>query len=105
MPQFVFNSRDPIVVGVMVEAGIVREGTPICVPSREVSKEIHSLKCSLKIYPLVFLIWIKNKNAFEKTFIFPLYYILISLLLFSIQHGVIHPPLEFIDIYFVPFTI
>lgn len=38
LPQFVFNSRDPIVVGVMVEAGIVKEGTPICVPSKEVSK-------------------------------------------------------------------
>nr|CAD7398550.1 unnamed protein product [Timema poppensis] len=32
---FVFNSRDPIVVGVMIEGGIVREGTPICVPSKE----------------------------------------------------------------------
>nr|CAD7256844.1 unnamed protein product [Timema shepardi] len=40
MPQFVFNSRDPIVVGVMIEGGIVREGTPICVPSKELmSKE------------------------------------------------------------------
>lgn len=35
LPQFVFNSRDPIVMGVMVEAGIVKEGTPICVPSQE----------------------------------------------------------------------
>ncbi|CAH1987865.1 unnamed protein product [Acanthoscelides obtectus] len=35
LPQFVFNSRDPIVMGVMVEAGIVKEGTPICVPSKE----------------------------------------------------------------------
>ncbi|XP_064481315.1 eukaryotic translation initiation factor 5B-like [Ornithodoros turicata] len=35
LPQFVFNSRDPIVVGVSVEAGIVREGTPLCVPSKE----------------------------------------------------------------------
>ncbi|XP_026746387.1 eukaryotic translation initiation factor 5B [Trichoplusia ni] len=35
MPQFVFNSRDPIVAGVMVEAGILKEGTPICVPSQE----------------------------------------------------------------------
>ncbi|KAL0839391.1 hypothetical protein ABMA28_016119 [Loxostege sticticalis] len=35
LPQFVFNSRDPIVAGVMVEAGIVKEGTPICVPSKE----------------------------------------------------------------------
>ncbi|KAK9891544.1 hypothetical protein WA026_015506, partial [Henosepilachna vigintioctopunctata] len=38
LPQFVFNSRDPIVCGVMVEAGIVREGTPVCVPSKEVSQ-------------------------------------------------------------------
>lgn len=36
LPQFVFNSRDPIVCGVIVEAGIIKEGTPICVPSKEV---------------------------------------------------------------------
>ncbi|CAH0560682.1 unnamed protein product [Brassicogethes aeneus] len=35
LPQFVFNSRDPIVMGVMIEAGILKEGTPICVPSKE----------------------------------------------------------------------
>ncbi|XP_055846554.1 eukaryotic translation initiation factor 5B [Episyrphus balteatus] len=35
LPQFIFNSRDPIVMGVMVENGIVKEGTPICVPSKE----------------------------------------------------------------------
>ncbi|RZF43835.1 hypothetical protein LSTR_LSTR006376 [Laodelphax striatellus] len=35
LPQFVFNSRDPIVMGVIVEAGILKEGTPICVPSKE----------------------------------------------------------------------
>lgn len=35
LPHYVFNSRDPIVAGVMVEAGIVKEGTPICVPSQE----------------------------------------------------------------------
>uniref|UniRef100_A0A1Q3F4I4 Eukaryotic translation initiation factor 5B n=1 Tax=Culex tarsalis TaxID=7177 RepID=A0A1Q3F4I4_CULTA len=35
LPQFVFNSRDPIVMGVIVEAGVVKEGTPICVPSKE----------------------------------------------------------------------
>ncbi|KAJ6641842.1 Eukaryotic translation initiation factor 5B [Pseudolycoriella hygida] len=35
LPKFIFNSRDPIVMGVMVEAGIVKEGTPICVPSKE----------------------------------------------------------------------
>lgn len=31
----VFNSRAPIVVGVHVEAGVVREGTPLCVPSKD----------------------------------------------------------------------
>lgn len=35
IPQFVFNSRDPIVCGVIVEAGIVKVGTPMCVPSKE----------------------------------------------------------------------
>lgn len=35
LPQFVFNSRDPIVVGVSVEAGILKDGTPLCVPSKE----------------------------------------------------------------------
>lgn len=44
LPQFVFNSRDPIVMGVIVEAGIVKEGTPICVPSKGVSTSNHYLK-------------------------------------------------------------
>ncbi|XP_029048636.1 eukaryotic translation initiation factor 5B [Osmia bicornis bicornis] len=35
LPQHIYNSRDPIVMGVMVEAGIVKEGTPICVPSKD----------------------------------------------------------------------
>jgi len=35
LPQFIFNTRDPIVVGVIVEAGVVKEGTPICVPDKE----------------------------------------------------------------------
>ncbi|XP_071846279.1 eukaryotic translation initiation factor 5B-like [Apostichopus japonicus] len=35
IPQFIFNARNPIVVGVQVEAGIVKEGTPIIVPSKE----------------------------------------------------------------------
>ncbi|XP_061163849.1 eukaryotic translation initiation factor 5B-like [Saccostrea echinata] len=35
LPQYVFNSRDPIVVGVSVEAGFVKIGTPLCVPSKE----------------------------------------------------------------------
>lgn len=35
MPQHIFNSRDPIVCGVMVEAGQLRLGTPLAVPSKE----------------------------------------------------------------------
>lgn len=35
LPQFLFKSRDPIVAGVMVEAGIIKPGTPVCVPSKE----------------------------------------------------------------------
>lgn len=35
MPQHIFNSRGPIVVGVIVEAGVIKEGTPITIPSKE----------------------------------------------------------------------
>lgn len=41
LPQFIFNSRDPIVMGVMIENGIVKEGTPICVPSKEVNNRFY----------------------------------------------------------------
>lgn len=37
LPQYIFNSRDPIVMGVVIESGFLKEGTPICVPSKEVS--------------------------------------------------------------------
>ena len=37
LPNFVFNSRDPIVCGISVEAGVIRTGTPICAPSKSVS--------------------------------------------------------------------
>lgn len=37
LPQYIFNSRDPIVVGVIIEAGFLKEGTLLCVPSKEVS--------------------------------------------------------------------
>lgn len=37
LPQFIFNTRDPIVVGVVIEAGFIKVGTPLCVPSKEVS--------------------------------------------------------------------
>ncbi|CAJ0581117.1 unnamed protein product, partial [Mesorhabditis spiculigera] len=35
LPQHVFNARNPIVVGVSIEAGQLKKGTPICVPSKE----------------------------------------------------------------------
>ena len=38
MPQYIFNSRDPIVCGVIVEAGFIKVGQPLCVPSKEVSE-------------------------------------------------------------------
>ena len=34
LPQFVFNARDPIVLGVSIEDGIIVPGTPIAVPSK-----------------------------------------------------------------------
>lgn len=43
LPQFIFNSRDPIVMGVSIEAGFIKEGTPICVPSKEVSVSYFSI--------------------------------------------------------------
>lgn len=36
LPQAIFNKRDPIVLGVTVDAGVLRTGTPLCVPSKEV---------------------------------------------------------------------
>ncbi|KAL3150312.1 hypothetical protein ABBQ32_000160 [Trebouxia sp. C0010 RCD-2024] len=34
IPQMVFNKKDPIIVGVDVEEGIAKVGTPICIPSQ-----------------------------------------------------------------------
>lgn len=36
LPNCIFNTRDPIIVGVVVEAGVVKPGTPLTVPSKEV---------------------------------------------------------------------
>lgn len=43
LPQHIFNSRGPIVVGVVVEAGVVKEGTPVTVPSKEVSIAVRNI--------------------------------------------------------------
>ena len=34
LPNCIFNTRDPIIIGVTVEAGIVKPGTQLCVPSK-----------------------------------------------------------------------
>lgn len=69
LPQFIFNSRDPIVMGVMIENGIVKEGTPICVPSKEVNNRFYyfattNLFCVLLFGRHAFLDgnWAKGKD-------------------------------------------
>lgn len=42
LPNCVFNARNPIIVGVTVVAGIIKPGTPIVVPSKEVGLYITS---------------------------------------------------------------
>ena len=44
MPNNVFMKRDPIVCGVVVEAGVVKTGTPICVPSKVTSGHISNMR-------------------------------------------------------------
>ncbi|XP_054721109.1 eukaryotic translation initiation factor 5B-like [Uloborus diversus] len=36
LPEFIFSPKDPIILGVAVEAGILKEGTPLCVPSKDI---------------------------------------------------------------------
>lgn len=43
LPQFIFNSRDPIVMGVIIEGGVLKQGTPLCVPSKGVRRSKMSL--------------------------------------------------------------
>lgn len=35
LPQNIFNARNPIVIGVSIEAGHVKKGTPICAKTSE----------------------------------------------------------------------
>lgn len=63
LPNCVFNTRDPIVVGVMVEAGVVKTGTPLTVPSKNV-KTVFSLVVqfySCPVYLKVYRYWSSNK--------------------------------------------
>ena len=48
MPLHIFNSRGPIVVGVTVEAGVVKEGTPVTIPSQEVSIPVRHIENGTK---------------------------------------------------------
>lgn len=35
MKDSVFNTRAPIILGVEVKAGILKKGTPVCLPEKE----------------------------------------------------------------------
>ncbi|OEH78216.1 translation initiation factor IF-2 [Cyclospora cayetanensis] len=35
LPQYIFNKKDPIVLGVLVDEGILKVGTPLCVPEKD----------------------------------------------------------------------
>ncbi|EEA06279.1 eukaryotic translation initiation factor 5B, putative [Cryptosporidium muris RN66] len=35
IPQYIFNVRDPIICGVYVEEGILKPGTPLCIPDKD----------------------------------------------------------------------
>ena len=39
LPQFIFNTRDPIICGVKVEAGFVKIGSPVCALCEDPSTE------------------------------------------------------------------
>eukprot|EP00466_Bigelowiella_natans_P007214 jgi/Bigna1/92617/estExt_fgenesh1_pm.C_420007 len=43
IPEFIFNKRSPIVVGVEVMEGILRKGTPLCIPDKKPILDIGSV--------------------------------------------------------------
>lgn len=59
LPQFIFNSRDPIVMGVCIEAGVLKQGTPLCVPSKGVRhskmSSVNILFCFSKVQCVIFV--------------------------------------------------
>jgi translation initiation factor IF-2 len=44
LPEFIFNSRDPIVVGVRIESGFLKINTPIVALCEHLSEEIKEIK-------------------------------------------------------------
>lgn len=58
-------------MGVMVENGIVREGTPICVPSKEVNIKIFYQRLIfvtyiIKMSPFIFFTFVENEKRKKK---------------------------------------
>lgn len=35
IPDFIFNRSDPIIIGVNVKEGMLKIGTPLCVPDKD----------------------------------------------------------------------
>ena len=71
LPNSIFKSRDPIVAGVAVEAGIIRPGTPLCVPSREVKSKLTVLSYATtrehffrRQKPIILIIYYYFLNSF-----------------------------------------
>ncbi|KAL8428384.1 hypothetical protein ACSSS7_007244 [Eimeria intestinalis] len=56
LPQFIFNKKDPIVVGVLVEEGFLKVGTPLCVPEKGVRRERDILLLLLLVVVLMLLL-------------------------------------------------
>jgi len=69
-PEHIFNSRDPIVCGVCVEAGFLREGTMICVPSKEVGNITKYVSLEIiDIVPIQLLAVIRNRSFVFVSFV------------------------------------
>jgi translation initiation factor 5B len=39
LPEFIFNTRDPIIVGIKIEAGFLKIGSPVCAVCDDPSAE------------------------------------------------------------------
>lgn len=50
LPNCVYNTKDPIVLGVVVEAGVIKPGTPITIPSKNVSRGVVGNGNQVRVY-------------------------------------------------------
>jgi len=79
LPQFIFNTRDPIVMGVSVEAGLLKNGTPICVPSKEVN-------ISLVVKQIIkYILWNHSFGSGTDSYIYILFFIDMKLAIFLLK--------------------